>query len=99
MAIKTLDNRRRALPDKHIDILESAHDLGLLCKERGDYEKAEPLLLEAYNGSQARLGPDHPHTIGSLRTLVHLYESWNKPDEAAQWRAKLPQVGDVEKQN
>ena len=36
------------------------------------------------------LGPEHPHTIESPDQLVSLYESWNKPDEAAQWRAKLP---------
>ena len=36
------------------------------------------------------LGPAHPHTLNSLRELVHLYESRNKPDEAAKWRTRLP---------
>jgi len=50
-------------------------------------------------GRTTKRGPEHPHTLDSLREIVNLYEPWNKPDEAAQWRAKLPQVGDVEKQN
>ena len=34
---------------------------------------------------------DHPHTLDSLRELVRLYESWERPDEAAKWQAKLLQ--------
>jgi serine/threonine protein kinase len=41
-------------------------------------------------GREAKLGPEHPHTIDSLRELVRLYESWGKADEAEKWRAKLP---------
>ena len=51
--------------------------------------RVAPLLLEAFHGRKARLGPDHPHTLDSLRELVNLYESWPKPDEAAKWQAKL----------
>ncbi len=57
------------------------------------------MLLDAFNGREAKLGPKHPHTIDSLRELVRLYESWDKPDEAATWRAKLPQRADAEEQN
>lgn len=53
----------------------------------------EPLFLEAFHGRTAKLGPEHPHTLDSLKQLVTLYESWNKPDEAAKWRAKLVQTG------
>ncbi len=52
--------------------------------------------MEAYHACKTKLGPEHPHTIESLREPVHLYESWNKPDETAQWRAKLPSRGDAE---
>ena len=51
---------------------------------------AEPLLPATFHGRETKLGPDHPDTIESLKQLVTLYESWNKPDEAAKWRAKLP---------
>jgi len=31
----------------------------------------------------------HPHTIESLNNLIDLYEAWNKPEEAEEWRTKL----------
>lgn len=60
------------------------------------YEDAEPLLLDAFHGRESKLGPEHPQTLNSLRELVRLYESWNKPDEAEKWRARLPHTGAVE---
>jgi len=50
------------------------------------------LLLEAFHGRQAKLGPEHPHTVDSLKQLVTLHESWPKPEEAAKWRAKLTEA-------
>jgi len=41
-------------------------------------------------GRQITLAPEHRHTIESLKQLVNLYESWDKSDEAAKWRAHLP---------
>jgi hypothetical protein len=32
-----------------------------------------------------------------MNNLIELYEAWNKPEKAAQWRAKLPQRDDAEK--
>ena len=66
------------------------YELALLYIARGAYDQAEPLLLAACNGRETKLGPDHPRTIDSLNQLINLYESWPKPDEAATWRAKLP---------
>jgi hypothetical protein len=34
----------------------------------------------------------HPHTIESIKTLIDLYEAWNKPEKAKEWRAKLTQT-------
>jgi hypothetical protein len=62
----------------------------VLCKEQGDYDKAEPLLLEAVDGRRLKLGDKHPYTFESLNNLIDLYEAWNKPDKAEEWRAKLP---------
>jgi hypothetical protein len=56
------------------------------------HDKAEQLLLDAFNGRTTKLGPKHPHTIESLRNLIKLYEAWNKPEEAETWRAKLPKI-------
>jgi len=61
--------------------------------EQARHEDAERLLQEALKGREAKLGPQHPNTIRSLKQLVTLYESWGKPDEAANWRVRLPSAG------
>jgi hypothetical protein len=44
-----------------------------------------------------RLGDTHPHSLESLKNPIDLYEAWNKPEKAEEWRAKLPQTGAVDK--
>ncbi|MBC8217713.1 MAG: tetratricopeptide repeat protein [Planctomycetes bacterium] len=68
----------------------------MLYKEQGNCEKAEPLLLEAINGRRLKLGDTHPHTKESLNSLIDLYEAWGKPENAKEWRSKLPQTEAVE---
>jgi non-specific serine/threonine protein kinase/serine/threonine-protein kinase len=88
---QALEGRQHRLGPDHPDTLESMHELGVLYVAKEEYGEAEQPLLEAFHGREAKLGPDHPDTIESLEQLVNLYESWPKPDEAAKWRAKLPQ--------
>jgi len=54
-----------------------------------DYDKAEFLLLEAIEGRRLNLGGTHPDTLQSLNNLIALYEAWNKPEKAREWRVKL----------
>jgi hypothetical protein len=68
------------------------HELAVLYKEQARYEEAEKLLLEAVKGRRLKLGDTHPHTIESMNNLIDLYEAWNKPEKADEWRAKLPQT-------
>ncbi len=49
------------------------------------YTKAEVALLEAHEILTATYGAGH----GGVRSLAKLYDAWGKPDEAAEWRAKL----------
>jgi len=46
--------------------------------------------LEAIEGRRLKLGDKHPHTLESMNNLIDLYESWNKPENAKEWRTKLP---------
>jgi len=87
-----LEARNRKLGENHPHTLETKNDLAVLYKEQGDYDKAEPLLLEALKGRRLKLGDKHPHTIESMKSLINLYEAWNKSEEAEKWRAKLPQT-------
>ena len=57
------------------------------------YADAEPLLLEGYEGMKAREEKipreGKVRLTEALRRLVQLYESWEKPQEAAKWRPEL----------
>ena len=78
----------------HPETLETTTDLAMLYKEQVRYDEAEPLLLEAIQGRRLKLGDTHPRTLESLNNLIDLYESWNKPEKAKEWRAKLTQIED-----
>jgi hypothetical protein len=39
-----------------------------------------------------KLSDSHPQTIESWNRLIDLYEAWNKPEKAKEWRAKLTQI-------
>ncbi len=86
-----LDIRKMALPADHWLIFNTMSVLGEALVGEGGFEKAEPLLLDGY----ARLAadPDTPEIRKqeALDRVIRLYDSWVKPDEAAQWRAKLPE--------
>jgi len=49
-------------------------------------------LLEAVEGRRLKLGDEHPHTLKSWQNLIELYEAWDKPEKAEEWRAKLPRT-------
>ena len=68
-------------------------------KEQDRYNKAEQLLLEPSKAKSlnSKLSDTHPHTLASWDTLIELYEAWDKPEKAREWRAKLPQMDAVEK--
>jgi tetratricopeptide (TPR) repeat protein len=57
------------------------------------YEEAEPLLLSAYEGMLQREASipagDRFLLERAGRWVVQLYEGWEKPEEAAEWRDKL----------
>ena len=54
-------------------------------------------LLEAPEGRRLKLGDTHPQTLESLNNLIALYEAWNKPEKANEWRARVEQNEDFEK--
>ena len=49
-----------------------------------------------FKGRRLKLGDAHPHTLQSLNNLINLYEAWNKPEKAEEWRAKAAQIEDFE---
>ncbi|MBN2130717.1 MAG: tetratricopeptide repeat protein [Sedimentisphaerales bacterium] len=69
-------------------VLRQLVGLAGLYVEQARYADAEPLLLQEFQRRAEQFGPDHSHTVETRNRLVSLYESWNKPEEAARWRAK-----------
>jgi len=72
------------------------HEIGVLYLEQGQYNEAEAKLNEAYKGRIIKLGPQHPHSIESLKQLIELYEALGKPDEVKKWRVSLQQIRETE---
>ncbi len=93
---KALEIERRVvsqeMPPPIMYILASLHH------RQGDYDKAEPLLLELLQISQGVLVEGHPDTVAAMNELIKLYEAWEKPEKAEQWRSKLPPKKAAEQQ-
>jgi non-specific serine/threonine protein kinase/serine/threonine-protein kinase len=62
----------------------------LACQKK--FAEAEPLLIRAYEGLKTGepKAAQGRQLARAARRLVSLYEAWNKPDKATEWRAKLP---------
>ena len=65
---------------------------GSLLNERR-FAEAEAFIVPGYEGMKAREARlsyrERPSLIGAAEQVVRLYESWNKPDQAAMWKSKL----------
>jgi len=57
------------------------------------YDKAEELLVKSVGIGRHKLVEKHPEILSNL---IALYEAWNKPEKARQWRAKLPKTEAVD---
>jgi hypothetical protein len=55
----------------------------------GRHGEAEPLLLGAYETLSRSTGPTAGATRQALEQLAALYESWGRPESAAEYRAAL----------
>ena len=60
--------------------------LGMCLGELGRYEEAERILIETY--PQLQTVQEEQETM--VRYTIELYEAWGKPEQADEWRARLP---------
>ncbi len=63
--------------------------LGAAWTEAGRYEEAEALLLDCLREVRVGKGEHYVWTRRLLASLVRLYEVWEKPGKAAEYRARL----------
>jgi tetratricopeptide (TPR) repeat protein len=59
---KTLEFRRRVLPENHSDIGESCVNISISYQQAGDFRRAIEMAREALRIFQATLPPSHPHS-------------------------------------
>jgi len=80
------------LPAKHWAIGGFRGNLGRCLAALGRFEQAEENLLTGYDEVRQALGDEHKETQTVLRKIVDMYEKWQRPDKANEYRAKLPQA-------
>jgi tetratricopeptide (TPR) repeat protein len=66
--------------------------LGASLAGRKKFAEAEPLLLDGYQGMEARKDriavPDWYHLDRAREWIVELYKAWGKPAQAAEWQKR-----------
>ncbi|MCH8316449.1 MAG: tetratricopeptide repeat protein [Planctomycetes bacterium] len=84
---KALAIRENESPPVPSRIAETQSALGGCLVGLGRYEQAEPLLVESLPIIRKRWGEHQKHTLAALDRIISLYEAWDKPQKAAQFRA------------
>jgi tetratricopeptide (TPR) repeat protein len=82
----------RKAVEKEPENADFLRTLGEAYYQAKDQENAEVTLLRAYELGIAASDPHDPQITDVVQLLIELYESWDKPEKAEEWRAKLPQT-------
>jgi hypothetical protein len=82
--------REENLPAKHFMTALTRCALGECLTAQKHIEEAETLLLASHFSLADSQGAQNPRTLLAQRRLLDLYQQWNKPDLAANFRASLP---------
>jgi hypothetical protein len=86
----------RKAVEKEPENADFLRTLGEALYHSEDREHAEAILLRAFDLSIAASDPHDPKAGEVIQLLIELYEAWDKPEKADEWRAKLSQTGAVE---
>ena len=78
--------RKNVLPPGDFMVPYAASALGECLTAQKRYAEAEPLLIDSYNELKAKLGDQDKRTIEARQRLLKLYDDWEKPDQASQFR-------------
>ena len=82
----------RKAVEKEPENVDFLRTLGEAFYHTKDCENAEDILLRAFDLSIANSDLHDPKTTKIVKLLIQLYEAWNKPEQAEEWRAKLLQT-------
>jgi len=89
-----LATRQKALPEGHWLIADTMSQLGGAVAGAGKFAEAEALLLDGYAGmaDNRRVLPDRKRQ--AIERIIRLYEAWDKPDQASEWRRRLGEAAE-----
>jgi len=79
-------------PPDHFYHVVIAGQRGTCLAQATEYERAEPLLLDAYDQLTSKLGVRHAASMDVLFGLIHLYEDWDKPGETVYYNSLLAEA-------
>lgn len=82
---EALDVRRKSLGNEHWQTGISMTNLGESIRNLGNWAEAEPLLIEGFRLVSVQFGDADMRTKRAAKTLVELYQSWGKRDQAAKY--------------
>ncbi|MCP4245523.1 MAG: serine/threonine protein kinase [bacterium] len=85
-----LDVASATVPDAHRLMMNGRDALGECLLALGRYEESERLFRANHLILTQLIPPNAAATRRTRQRLIDLYEAWGKPEEAAKWRAKLP---------
>jgi hypothetical protein len=86
----SLDLSQRLKPDDEQRNVMARRGLALCLVAKQQYREAERILLDCYALVRAGRGETLPLSRRVLQSIVVLYEIWDRPEKAAEWRAELP---------
>ena len=87
---EVLEITRQGLPANHWRIYEVETIVGTSLAGQGRFEEAESIVVNAYNQLKKDRHMPHEDLQKARQRVVDLYTAWEKPDEAAKYRAMLP---------
>ncbi|MCI0693442.1 serine/threonine-protein kinase [candidate division KSB1 bacterium] len=80
---------QNSLKPGHWQLARAQSLLGTCLAALQKFDEAEPLLLESYRALKEKRGAKDKLTQQTLARIVKLYESWDKPGKAGEYRAAL----------
>jgi serine/threonine protein kinase len=78
--------------EPELERFRTMSQLGAALAGQGNYARAEPLMLEGYDGLKEREAlmqyMEKQWLFNAARRLVDLYNAWGKPEKAVEWAKK-----------
>ena len=97
--LKNIELKRRVIGPEHPDTCATYERLSSMYRKQQRYEESESAALAAYQGYLKMRGPDHKSTRGVVEQIAKLYAAMGRPNDAAQWRAKLQEKPETRHQS